>query len=87
MRRGASIDGYDVTPDGERFIMVRPADTSKPRMNVVLPLVPGTHRIRSLLHFLRLYCASASPCSAARSRSRFCLTTFPRLSRLLTAAP
>ena len=36
MRRGASTYGYDVTPDGERFIMVRPADTSKPRMNVVL---------------------------------------------------
>ena len=31
-----ALRNYDVMPDGERFIMVRPADTGRPRMNVVL---------------------------------------------------
>ena len=31
-----ALRNYDVMPNGERFIMVRPADTGRPRMNVVL---------------------------------------------------
>ena len=31
-----SLRNYDVMPDGEHFIMIRPADTSRPRMHVVL---------------------------------------------------
>ena len=30
------LRNYDITPDGERFIMLRPADTGPPLMNVVL---------------------------------------------------
>ncbi len=30
------LRNYDITPDGERFIMLRPADASASRLSVVL---------------------------------------------------
>ena len=39
---------YDVMPDGERFIMTRPADSGRPRMQVVLNWFEELERLGSV---------------------------------------